>query len=281
MSQPPTALPERLEYFRSTYPPTTTTVDGLEVRYVDTSTGTDPVLFLPGGTGEAEASFDYILRLAGKHRVIAISYPTVSSMDTLTDAIAGVLERLDVPRVNLWGTSFGGMVAQRFGLRHPTKVNSMTLSNTSAPDPARATQVKKQAKLSRLLPSAVSRSMLRKAFGRLLAGTSEEDRAFWEAYLNETFVPNYEAKLRILNQLSLDFYGNADLFEEIDHAWQERMLVIDAKDDDLYSSMHDRLVALYPSAELVTFEEGGHATTVSQAPRYIEAVTGFVSRLGS
>ncbi|SNY26123.1 alpha/beta fold hydrolase [Paractinoplanes atraurantiacus] len=57
-------------------------------------------------------------------------------VDTYVDHLHSIVERLDVPQVYLLGHSHGGVVAQRFAVRHPGRVAGLALySSTPVTDP--------------------------------------------------------------------------------------------------------------------------------------------------
>src|SRR5262245_11374375 len=54
------------------------------------------------------------------------------SVEMFADDAAGVLDGLKVPRAHVFGVSMGGMIAQEFALRHPSRTGSLTLGCTTA-----------------------------------------------------------------------------------------------------------------------------------------------------
>jgi len=103
----------------------------------------DVLLLLHGFTGSKLDFHDQIPWFADRYRVLApdqrghgettnVGREDAYSMDILVDDLAGFLDRLDVERCHLLGHSMGGMVAMRFALRHPARLESLILMDTAA-----------------------------------------------------------------------------------------------------------------------------------------------------
>ncbi len=81
-----------------------------------------------------------VARLRGHARVIAVDLPgfgrtppvQAASIAHFADAVAGVLDRLEITRAVVVGCSMGGYVAQALAVRHPARVAALGLANTRA-----------------------------------------------------------------------------------------------------------------------------------------------------
>ncbi len=81
-----------------------------------------------------------IEQLRGHARVIAVDLPgfgrtppvQAASIADFADAVAGVLDRLEITRAVVVGCSMGGYVAQALAVRHPARVAALGLANTRA-----------------------------------------------------------------------------------------------------------------------------------------------------
>ncbi len=98
-----------------------------------------PVVFLHG-LGGTRASWNPQLRTLGERfRCIAWDMPgygAAAPLDPLTyagiaDRLVGLLDHLDLDRVDLVGLSFGGMHALHTALAHPERIGRMVLCSTS------------------------------------------------------------------------------------------------------------------------------------------------------
>ena len=101
-----------------------------------------PVLLLAGGPATSHVVFHPAFNaLAETHRVIYFDYrgrgrsDPVDDLATITFAgdvadVAELIRSIDLGAVNLYGFSYGGMVAQALALEHPELVKRLVLANT-------------------------------------------------------------------------------------------------------------------------------------------------------
>ncbi len=267
---------EQLQRFRAGHPVRHVQVGATRWQYLVGGSGHQVVLYLPGGTGQADASFTYLTALETDHRIVSVTYPQVATLDELTAGLVAVLDAERITTAAVWGTSFGGMVAQLLVRRAPTRVTALILANTAAPSPARARKAAAQLRVLRWIPGFVLRALLRVAFVRQLGGLDPRERAFWRAYVEETFLPDAKPATLNLTRLGLQFYRRRFVPDDLD-GWPGRVLILHAKDDELYREMHQPLNQLYPRGTVRTFP-GGHAASLAQADRYVTAVRAFLSR---
>lgn len=54
------------------------------------------------------------------------------SIEMFADDAAGLLDKLNIRRAHIFGVSMGGMIAQEFSLRHPSRTATLTLGCTTA-----------------------------------------------------------------------------------------------------------------------------------------------------
>ena len=102
----------------------------------------EPVLLLAGGPATSHVVFHPTFSaLAESHRVLYLDYrgrgrsAPVGDPRTITFAgdvadVAGAVRALDLGPVNVYGFSYGGMVAQALALEHPELVKRLVLANT-------------------------------------------------------------------------------------------------------------------------------------------------------
>jgi pimeloyl-ACP methyl ester carboxylesterase len=100
-----------------------------------------PVVLLHGLTFDSEMWNAQIDALSARYRVLAPDLrghgltewqaSTVTLHDLAGD-VAHLLDRLNIENVACAGLSLGGMVAMRFALAHPKRLNALALLNTSA-----------------------------------------------------------------------------------------------------------------------------------------------------
>ena len=98
-----------------------------------------PVLFLHGLGGTRFAWEPQLEGLSDRYRCIAWDMPGYGDSDPLpeltfpaiADAIAMLLDQLDIERTHIVGLSFGGQQAIHFALRHADRLDRLVLADTS------------------------------------------------------------------------------------------------------------------------------------------------------
>ncbi len=100
----------------------------------------DTVLFLHGLGGSRTAWEPQLGFLGRSHRCVAWDMPGYGksqpgtdplTFESLADAAAALLDALGAPTANVVGISMGGMVAMHLALRHPDRVGSLVLLDSS------------------------------------------------------------------------------------------------------------------------------------------------------
>ncbi|HSE27249.1 MAG TPA: alpha/beta hydrolase [Gemmatimonadales bacterium] len=110
--------------------------------WIEEEGGGEPLLLLAGGPANSHLTFHpHFSALADSYRVIYVDYrgrgrsAPVEDPRHITFAgdvadIAALIDALDLGPVNLYGFSYGGMVAQAIALDHPALVRRLVLANT-------------------------------------------------------------------------------------------------------------------------------------------------------
>jgi 3-oxoadipate enol-lactonase len=149
-------------------------INGIETRYVLSNEGGGPWLTFIHQLGGDLSVWD---QLAGYFRddytvlrydVRGHGKTTVSGkpfgVSDLSDDLAALLDALDAPTTHLVGMSMGGMIAQQFTLNHPSRIDSLTIADsTSGTLPENRSVWDQRAHAARsdgmaaLLPSTLSR----------------------------------------------------------------------------------------------------------------------------
>ncbi len=114
-------------------------VDGPRFGWRESGRGKTPALLLHGLGGTRLSWEPQLNELSGERRVIAWDMPGYGasiaperlSFAELADAVAALLDELELEQVHLVGLSFGGMVAQYAAAAQPRRVASLSLLSTS------------------------------------------------------------------------------------------------------------------------------------------------------
>ena len=111
----------------------TVEVEGCALAYDDVGAGAAVVL-LHAGIADRRMWRHQAAELRGHRRVLAVDLPGYGESTVPTgayanhDAVAGLLDELDIPQASLVGCSFGGKVAIDTALAHPDRVNALAYS---------------------------------------------------------------------------------------------------------------------------------------------------------
>lgn len=116
-----------------------TPVDSLAPPVAWRECGTGRLALFLHGLGGARSSWDPQLQaLSDMRRCVAWDLPGYGdspgrpdSLPALADAAAALIERIGADRADVVGLSLGGMVAQHLALRHPERVRTLALLDTS------------------------------------------------------------------------------------------------------------------------------------------------------
>jgi len=88
-------------------------------------------LLLGGSMFSADAYFKLITELEKDYQLLMIDYPKqIDTIDLLTDAMAHVVKKLGFQKVYVFGTNYGGGIAQAFAKVHQEQVEGLILYNT-------------------------------------------------------------------------------------------------------------------------------------------------------
>ncbi|MEW9534611.1 alpha/beta fold hydrolase [Microbispora sp. NPDC049125] len=117
-------------------------VNGLEMYYEIHGSGGTPLLLLHGGLFDIDLQFGRLIpSLAESRQVIAADFQghgrtndiddrPLTGMDLASDVV-GLLAHLDVPKVDVFGFSVGGVVALQLAIKHPELLRKAIISSAS------------------------------------------------------------------------------------------------------------------------------------------------------
>ena len=89
-----------------------------------------PLILLPGALGTGDVFYHLLDGLGSRRRIISASFPPIPDALDLAQSLVQLLDVLQLPKINLLGTSLGGYVAQVVALRYPHRIGKLILANT-------------------------------------------------------------------------------------------------------------------------------------------------------
>jgi pimeloyl-ACP methyl ester carboxylesterase len=275
----PDAL-ERLQSFRRRYPYEAMILQGREWRYIDTREG-QSALFIPaGGTTIAEVSFLSLEHFAQQRRVVSPDYPPVNTIKEFFDGSIELIERLGIEQFTAMGGSYGGWIVQSLVRMYPQRVRKLVITAVGPPNPENSRQLSKMMHWLRLMPVAVLRALMNRAFARLDSNRSADPNLvlLW-ALVKEVMYNRVEredilaALLRLIDQTENYTFSPEDLKD-----WPGQILMLFGAEDP--ATPPDRRTAmreLYPQAEMKVFEGGEHGIALSHQEQYFAAIDEFLA----
>src|SRR5215470_17094302 len=85
-----------LQNFRETHPLKQTEVNGKDWEYIACGTGDAAILWLVGGLRVADAAYRSIPLMEDSFRIVAPTYPPVTTMAELADGMVGLLQAEEI-----------------------------------------------------------------------------------------------------------------------------------------------------------------------------------------
>jgi len=201
----------------------------------------------------------------------------IDSAKAQTVAIVEMLDRLQIPRVDVVGESFGGLIAIDLALMYPDRVDRVVVSDAAGMRPTREEldQIAKnfdgQNRIEELLmPTTLDN--LKKLLERLV-------------YRHKPPFPDWVLR-QVIRELSLHRdekkkLSESMLNEVLDEAdlakITARTLVLWGRNDPLLlPSMGERMEKAIPGAELYIFEHASHSAMLESPSRFNEVVSAFL-----
>ncbi|HVO31190.1 MAG TPA: alpha/beta fold hydrolase [bacterium] len=206
----------------------------------------------------------------GKSEVPAGGY----DMETLTDEVVAVMDALKTGPCHVVGLSMGGFVAMRLGVRHPERVRSLSLLETSA-DSEPPENVPKYRRLAfvarwfglRLVKTPVMKIMFGKTF--LADPAREADRA--EA-LRELLSLDVPGMIRALEGV----ITRAAVYDDLVKITAPTLVVVGEEDVATVPAKAERIAARIPGARLHKVPGAGHTSSWEQPARITELIRAHV-----
>lgn len=280
------------EQVRRSLPPDRFLEVGGRAVYVEQSGTGDALLLIHGFGGSTYSWRRVIPDLAGPRRVVAVDLSGFGWTERVADPAAytlaaqerlllGVLDALGIARADVAGHSYGGGVALWLAARHPERVRSLVLVDSTLP--SYGVERRSNVARSRTAVSAFLRGVaLRRGFVR-----SALERSFFDdALVTDELVGEYLARLRV--EGAVDAYRGLTLPSseprpEIDltTVGQPTLVVWGADDELLPLRWGEQAAAEMPHARLVVLERCGHIPMEERPEEFVAAVVPFLAAVAT
>jgi 3-oxoadipate enol-lactonase len=228
-------------------------VNGIELYYE--SRGTGAPLVVLGGLGLDVSEMDTLTEpLAARFRVIAADNrgagrsakpPGPYSIEQMAADVAGLMDRLELPRAHVLGMSLGGRIAMALALAEPVRVNRLVLVATGP----RAAGTRWRVRAGMMVADLP-----------VLRGRYRQPRSAMKAQFDATTRFDATARLSQITAPVLIVHGTSDHVTPVAMARQ----------------MHD----LIPGSRLVLIDGGHLAPLLTRHERLVAEVSAFLTASG-
>jgi pimeloyl-ACP methyl ester carboxylesterase len=182
----------------------------------------------------------------------------------------------------VFGGSYGGLLAQYFVRQHPAKARSLILSHTFILTSKYAKALWLAGKLIPAFPKALFAPILKLRLNKMLLSTlhaaNHPESEFWRAYLNEAVASDLLKEVFIHQNKSLLDLARQPQFSPDDlKGWPGRVLIFESLDDPAISARDRALLrSTYPKAQVHTFRDAGHASSILKREEVFSIIRNFL-----
>jgi pimeloyl-ACP methyl ester carboxylesterase len=266
----------------------TVTVNGTELHYEDTGGPGETLLFSHGLLWNTALFAPQMAALRDRWRCVAYDHRgqgrsaddprKVIDMDLLTDDAVALIGALGLGRVHFCGLSMGGFVGMRLAARHPRRVRSLILCDTSAePEPPEnAPKYKRMNLAARWLgPRVVMPQVMPILFGKtaLTDPARAADRRAWQDALNR----NRRSIWRAVNGVIL----REPVLAELPNITAPTLVLVGDEDVATVPAKAQRIASGIPNARLEVIPQAGHSSTVENPAAVNAAIERFLGEVGA
>jgi proline iminopeptidase len=275
-------------------------VEGGGVRYRILGEGERALVLLHGGPGGGSLYLKPLERLAGPDRRVVVydqlgcgasdrpQDPSLWRADRFVGELETLRAQLGLEGFDLYGHSWGGMLATDYALAHQEHLRSLVLASTIA-----------------------DAALLKREMARLLDAFPDELRATLRRHeeAGTTQSPEYEEAImavyrvhlcrcdpwppevvKTFEEFAMDVYvpmwgpsefaytGNLSDWNRVDELHRIRVptLITVGRHDELTPACSEQIHQRLPHSRLVVFEEGSHMTFWEEPERYLQVVDDFL-----
>jgi 3-oxoadipate enol-lactonase len=264
-------------------------VDGIRLYYERHGGSGDDLVFVHGYTGDTTDWHHQIAEFHDTHRVLVLDNRGHGKSDAPTDRDAYSIDRmsrdlealtgeLSIDRYHLVGHSLGGVIAQEFALRHPEKLLSLTLHDTSFSFASRNAHPAMKAWIENRFQVADTQGMQAVAEMQIpLPPPPHMPKHRIEDTTKRLARMSVDAFVGAWKGLS-EWKGTADRAHEIS---TPTLVVCGDQDAAPIKRGSEKLVELIPGAQMKMIPECGHSPNWERPKLFNKAVGGFIDSLSA
>ena len=244
---------------------------GVEWQYYDSGGDKETILFLHGMGGAYDIWFQQLDALQSDFRVISVTYPTVNSLDNLAGGILDILDREQIDKVNVIGSSLGGYLTQFLLARYPERLNKVIIGNSFPPNKLYKQKNGGKGKVLPYLPEWLILKFFKANVAQNVVPASENSPLV-KAYLLEQ-ASGLMSKQQFIGRFRCVIQ---EFVPAAADKIKSKILIIESDNDPLVPEvLRDSLKLAYPNAKVHTFHNTGHFTYLNQPEAYTKVMADF------
>jgi len=270
-------------------------LDDVEIAYTELPGEGVPLVLLHGLTGHRDDFLPQLPWLRARCGDLPLLVPDLRghgdsshpgdaagyAFDRLVADLRLFLDRRGVARAHLLGHSFGGMVALRFALACPDRIESLLLVDTApcAPDGFTAELFEKSGAIALARGIGFLQALI-EARAREGSATRASDRAI--ARWTDDYWAHHRHRFRSLSPLAyralgLAMVGQASIEDRLAEIAAPTTVIVGV-DDEAFLAGAERLARGIPGAVRVDVEDAGHHPHRENTPAWLAAVSAHLER---
>jgi pimeloyl-ACP methyl ester carboxylesterase len=237
-------------------------------RYHSAGDGPLVLVVLPGSLSGSKGTASMISQILPGTRIVVPEYSPVQKVSEMLDALDAILEQEQISHFSLYGSSFGGLIAQAWARRHQTRISHLILAGAATPNPKRIASHLRSLHILKFVPLWMIHAALSIS---LLAMLSKKEKGMkWKIEYKQLIARLTKMDLASRYQIAIDLdenyrYSANDLPDSV------QILILEGKRDH-QSQLH----TLYPHAVTHVFSIGGHSMMITQTAEWVEVISKFL-----
>ncbi len=202
---------------------------------------------------------------------------TPYSIEMMADDAVGLLDALDIEKVNVLGISMGGFIAQELALKYPRRVKSLILATTAANAPFLAKHLWDT--WVRLVQEGVSWEIAwRNVMPWVYTDKFFENPEQVQMVINRILTYPYQQPAHAFARQATAC-AEHDTRDRISQITAPTLVLVGREDIYLPVKLSEELAAGIPNAELVVLEGGGHGFSGEIPEKFNQAVLDFLAKV--
>lgn len=235
---------------------------GVEWTYLKTGSGEQTILFLHGMAGSYDIWWQQINYFKDKYQIISVTYPPVDNLNQMANAIMEIIDNEHIAKVIMVGSSLGGYFAQYLTANYPERIEKVVFANTFPPnDEIKQDNANKEV-FFKAAPEWLMMWLLRSGLSASIIPAANNSPVL-KAYLTE----QYSGKMT-KEQFIARYYCVIDKFTVEPTEYIPKMIIESDNDPLVSKNLREKLIKLYPEAEVVTLHNVGHFPYINIADKY-------------